>query len=220
MRRCKYLASIQTDPSLTKVKSRQRKRHRAVIWPPIGGKKPVKRKPSMNNTLSQQNLSPKLSISIAQPDESLKTSLPQTSKASSKRKRKNVQDRFDKQEACDGIEGTRRVLKFDDTPEVVAVETAEPSRGPRRQLEICEARNCVETKDSDGLQEELFEDSDGFKTPSDLFSVKPKIKRVGQTAPESGYTKPTKTTSTANFRSMLATMVKNRNKIVKETFQL
>lgn len=181
----------------------------------------------MNNTLSQQSFSPKLSISIThknkpQPDETLRlnTSLMQNSK----QKRKNVQDTSDKQEACDGIEGTRRVLKFDDTPEVVAVvETAEQSRGPRRQLEseeICEAQNCVETKDSDGLQEELFEDSDGFKTPSDLFGVKPKIKRGDRkTAPASGGTKPTKNSSTANFRSMLATMVKNQNKIIKETFQ-
>ncbi|XP_056591066.1 uncharacterized protein si:ch211-227n13.3 [Triplophysa dalaica] len=226
LRRCKYLASIQTDPSLTKVKPRQRKKHRAALWPNISGTKPAKRKPSMNNTLSQQRFSPKLSISIRhkdkpQPNDSsrLDTSLRQKSK----QKRKDFQDRSDKQEACDGIEGTRRVLKFDDMPEVVAVDTAEQSRGPQRQLEsgeICEAQNCVETKDSDGLQEELFEDSDDFKTPSDLFSLNPKIKRGGQkTVPVSGETKPTKTSSTANFRSMLATMVKNQNKIIKETFQ-
>ncbi|KAI7795305.1 hypothetical protein IRJ41_014315 [Triplophysa rosa] len=224
--RCKYLASIQTDPSLTKVKPRQRKKHRAALWPPIGGRKPVKRKPSMNNTLSQQHFSPKLSISIThkdkpQPDESSR--LNTSSRQNSKQTRKDFQDRSDKQEACDGIEGTRRVLKFDDTPEVVAVDTAEQSRGPQRQLEsgeICEAQNCVETKDSDDLQEELFEDSDSFKTPSDLFSVKPKVKRGGQkTVPVSGETKPTKTSSTPNLRSMLATMVKNQNKIIKETLQ-
>lgn len=180
----------------------------------------------MNNTLSLQRFSPKLSISITrkdkpQPNDSSR--LDSSLRQKSKQKRKDFQDRSDKQEACDGIEGTRRVLKFDDIPEVVAVDTAEQSRGPQRQLEsgeICEAQNCVETKDSDGLQEELFEDSDDFKTPSDLFSLKPKIKRGAQkTVPVSGETKPTKTSSKANFRSMLATMVKNQNKIIKETFQ-
>ncbi|KAA0707572.1 hypothetical protein E1301_Tti014858 [Triplophysa tibetana] len=226
LRRCKYLASIQTDPSLTKVKPRQRKKHRAALWPNISRTKQVKRKPSMNNTLSQQRFSPKLSVSIThkdkpQPNDSSK--LDASLRQKDKQKRKDFQDRSDKQEACDAIEGTRRVLKFDDMPEVVAVDTAEHSRGSQRQLEsgeICETQNCVETKDSAGLKEELFEDSDDFKTPSDLFTVKPKIKRGSQKkVPVSDETKSTKTSSTANFRSMLATMVKNQNKIIKETFQ-
>lgn len=228
LRRCKYLPSIQTDLSLTKAKLQHRKRRRPVAWPPVGGYKPVKRKSSMNNTLSQQLLSPELTITNTQKSTPqvvelsvLNASSRQNSHPFSKQKRNNVQDKLDKQEVCDGVEGTRRVLRFDATPEVVAVETAKKNQDPRRRLEsgeICEAQDGVKTKDSDCPQEEFFEDSDGFKTPTDLFSVKPVIKRGSQQkVPASGDTKHT--LQTANFRSMLATMAKNQNKIIKETFQ-
>ncbi|XP_055040577.2 uncharacterized protein [Misgurnus anguillicaudatus] len=225
LRRCKYLASIQTDLSLTKPKLQHRKRRRPVAWPPVGGYKPVKRKSSMNNTLSQQLLSPELTISKTQKSKPqlvelsvLSASSKMNSHPFSKQKRNNVQD---KQEACNGVEGTRRVLKFDDTPEVVAVETAEKNQDPRRRFKsgrICESQNGVETKDSNCPQEEFFEDSDDFKTPTDLFRQKPVIERgCQQKVPASGDTKHT--LQTANFRSMLATMAKNQNKIIKETVQ-
>ncbi|XP_077059902.1 uncharacterized protein LOC143711794 isoform X2 [Siphateles boraxobius] len=223
LRRCKYLTRIQTDLSITKAKPRHRKRPRAVVWPPIGGwKSSVKRKSSINDTLSQ--LYPvDLSVSGTQDDKlivddqisRLNADHKQNSDASSKQRRTFVQGKLNKQKASDGLDGTRRVLKFDDTPETVAVETAEQRKSPRQQQErgeIREAQNGFQHEQ----QEELFEDSEGFRTPTDLFAVKPKIKRGNQKkVSASGDTKPA--VRKPNFKSMLATMVKNQNQIIKES---
>ncbi|XP_073682361.1 uncharacterized protein [Garra rufa] len=224
LRRCKYLLSIQTNLSITKAKSRHRKRPRSMVWPPLAGwKSSVKRKPSFNNALSQQ-LSPlDLSVSVMQEvkplvDEKISRSnadLKQNSDASSKQKPTNVRGKLNKQEVSDGVDGTRRVLKFDDTPETVAVETAEQRKSPRQKhkhREIRKAQNGFQKEQ----QEEISEDSDGFRTPTDLFSVKPKIKRGNQKkVSASGVTKPA--VQKPNFMSMLATLVKNQNQIIKES---
>ncbi|KAK7119237.1 hypothetical protein R3I94_021172 [Phoxinus phoxinus] len=224
LRRCKYLTCIQTDLSITKAKPRHRKRPRAVVWPPVGGwKSSVKRKSSINDTLSQQLYPLDLSVSVTQDDKlivddqisRLNADHKQNSDASGKQRTTFVQGKLNKQEASDGIDGTRRVLKFDDTPETVAVETAEQRKSPRRQQErgeIREAQNGFQHEQ----QEELFEDSERFRTPTDLFSVKPKIKRGNQKkVSASGDTKPA--VRKPNFKSMLATMVKNQNQIIKES---
>ncbi|KAL1265950.1 hypothetical protein QQF64_003977 [Cirrhinus molitorella] len=137
LRRCKYLLSIQTNLSITKARSRHRKRAQSMVWPPVAGWKPlVKRKPSWNNTLSQQ-LSPlDLSVSVTQEDELLiddnisrsNADLKQNSDASSKQRTTNVRGKLNKREVSDGVDGTRRVLKFDDMPESVAVETKEQGK--------------------------------------------------------------------------------------------
>ncbi|XP_039530193.1 uncharacterized protein si:ch211-227n13.3 isoform X1 [Pimephales promelas] len=224
LRRCKYLSSIQTDLSITKAKRRHRKRPRAVLWPPVGGwKSSVKRKSSINDTLSQQLYPLDLSVSVTQDDKlivddqisRLNADHKQNSDASSKQRRTFVQGKLNKQEASDGIDGTRRVLKFDDTPETVAVETAEQRKSPRHQQERREGRvaqNVLQQKQ----RVELFEDSEGFRTPTDLFNVKPKIKRGNQRkVSASGDTKSA--VQKPNFKSMLATMVKNQNQIIKES---
>ncbi|XP_050978046.1 uncharacterized protein si:ch211-227n13.3 isoform X2 [Labeo rohita] len=220
LRRCKHLLSIQTNLSITKAKSRHRKRSRSLVWPPLAGwKSSVKRKPSLNNTLSQQ-LSPlDLSVSVTQEDKllvddkisRLNADLKQTSDASSKQRTTNVRGKLNKQEVSDGVDGTRRVLKFDDMPETVAVETVERRKSPRQKHKrgaIREAQN--------EQQEEISEDLDGFRTPTDLFSMKPKIKRGNQKkVSASGVTKPA--VQKPNFMSMLATLVKNQNQIIKES---
>ncbi|XP_056104479.1 uncharacterized protein si:ch211-227n13.3 [Rhinichthys klamathensis goyatoka] len=225
LRRCKYLTCIQTDLSITKAKPRHRKRPRAVLWPPVGGwKSSVKRKSSMNDTLSQQLYPLDLSVSVTQDDKlivddqisRLNADHKQNSDAPSKQRRTFVQGKLNKQDASDGIDVTRRVLKFDDTPETVAVETAEQRKSPRRRQqergESREAQNVFQHEQ----REELFEDSEGFRTPTDLFNVKPKIKRGNQKkVSASGDTKPA--VRKPNFKSMLATMVKNQNQIIKES---
>lgn len=195
-----------------------------MLWPPVGGRKSsVKRKSSINDTLSRQFHPLDLSVSATQGDKltvddrisRLKADHKQNSDASSKQRRTFVQCKLNKQEASDGIDGTRRVLKFDDTPETVAVETAEQRKSPRQQRErgeIREAQNVFQQK----RQEELFEGSEGFRTPTDLFSVKPNNKRGNQKkASASGDTKPA--VRKPDFKSMLATMVKNQNQIIKES---
>ncbi|XP_058648517.1 uncharacterized protein si:ch211-227n13.3 isoform X2 [Onychostoma macrolepis] len=218
LRHCKYLLSI------TRAKPRHRKRSRSVVWPPIAGwKSSVKRRPSLNNTLSQQ-LSPlNLSVRVTQEDKlllddkisRLNADLKQSSDASSEQRTTNVRGKLNKQKVFDGIDGTRRVLKFDDTPETVAVETVEQRKSPRQKHkrgEIHEAQNGFQNEQ----QEEISEDSDGFRTPTDLFSVKPKIKRGNQKkVSASGVTKPA--VQKPNFMTMLATLVKNQNQIIKES---
>lgn len=222
LRRCKYLTSIQTDRSITKAKPQQRKRLRAVIWPPIGGwTSSAKRKSSINDTLSQQ-LSPlDLSVCVTQEDRllvddqilRLNADLKQKSDTSSKQT--NVRGKLNEQEVSDGIDGTRRVLKFDFTPETVAVETVEQRKSPQQQHEhgeICVAKKGFQNE----LQEKLSEDSDRFRTPTELFSVKPKIKRQDQKkVSASGDAQPA--VQKSNFMSMLAKLVQNQNQIIKET---
>ncbi|XP_016122796.1 uncharacterized protein [Sinocyclocheilus grahami] len=221
LRRCKYLLSIQTNLSITKAKPRHRKRSRSVVWPPVAGwKSSVKRKPSLNNTLSQQ-LSPlNLSVSVMQEDKllvdekisRLNAELKQNSDASSKQRTTNVRGKLNNQEVFDGIDGTRRALKFDDTPETVAAEQRKSPRQKHKRGEIREAQNGFQNEQ----QEEISEDSNGFRTPPDLFSVKPKMKRGNQRkVSASGVTKSS--AQKPNFMSMLATLVKNQNQIIKES---
>ncbi len=194
-----------------------------MVWPPIAGRKSsVKRRTFLNNTLSQQ-LSPlNLSVGVTQEDKllvddkisRLNADLKQSSDASSEQRTTNVRGKLNKQEVFDGIDGMRRVLKFDDTPETVAVETAEQRKSPRQKHkceEIREAQNGFQNEQ----QEELSEDSDGFRTPIDL-SVKPKIKRGNQKkVSASAVTKPA--VQKPNFMTMLATLVNNPNQIIKES---
>ncbi|KTF76689.1 hypothetical protein cypCar_00016172, partial [Cyprinus carpio] len=222
LRRCKDLLSIQTNLSINKAKPRHRKRSRSVVWPPIAGwQSSVKRKPSLNSTLSQQ-LYP-LDLSVKQKDKllvddkisRLNADLKQNSEVSSKQRTTYVRGKSNKQEVSDGIDGTRRVLKFDDTTKTVAVETAEQRKSPRQKHkrgEIRQAQNGFQNEQ----QEEISEDLDGFRTPTDLFSVKPKIKRGNQKkVSASGVTKPA--VQKPNFMSMLSTLVKNQNQIIKES---
>ncbi|XP_067287155.1 uncharacterized protein si:ch211-227n13.3 isoform X2 [Pseudorasbora parva] len=225
LRRCKFLISIQTDLSITKAKPRHRKRPRAVVWPPLGGwKYSAKRKSSINDTLSQQLYPLNLSINATQEEKlladdqnsRLNADHKQNTDASSKPRRTNVRGKLNKQEVSDGTDGTRRVLKFDDTPETVAVETAKQGRSPRQQHkrgEIREGQNGLQYEQ----QEELSEYSDGFRTPTDLVSMKHKIKRGNQKkVSASGDTIPA--VQKPNFKSMLiATLVKSQNQIIKES---
>ncbi|XP_016380712.1 uncharacterized protein LOC107718233 [Sinocyclocheilus rhinocerous] len=218
LRRCKDLLSVQTNLSITKAKPRHRKRSRSVVWPPVAGWQfSVKRKPSLNSTLSQQLYPLDLSVGVKQKDKllvddkisRLNADLKQNSDVSSKQRTTNVRGKSNKQEVSDGIDGTRRVLMFDDTPETVAAETAEQRKSPRQKHKRGEIREAQNEQ-----QEEISEDSDGFRTPTDLFSVKPKIKRGNQkkvsTSGKPAVQKP-------NFMSMLATLVKNPNQIIKES---
>ncbi|XP_051528177.1 uncharacterized protein si:ch211-227n13.3 isoform X2 [Myxocyprinus asiaticus] len=221
LRRCKYLTSIEKDSSLSKTKSQHRKRPRYVAWPPIGGQKRRKRKTSMNNTLSQDLSPPKHGISVAHEDKLLLhddiSSLNADAKLNyNKQKENDVRGKLDMHEVSGAMEGTRRALKFDDTLEADAVETAEQKQGPGQQ--IGESQNGSRTKDLNRLQEEFSEESDGFRTPTDLFSVKPMITRASQKRELASADAKT-TVQRPNFRSMLATLVKNQNQIIKESCQ-
>ncbi|XP_043108207.1 uncharacterized protein si:ch211-227n13.3 isoform X2 [Puntigrus tetrazona] len=222
LRRCKHLLSIQTSLSITKAKPRHRKRSRSVVWPPVAGwNSLMKRRASLNNTSSQQ-LSPlNLSVSVRQEDKPLvddsrlNADLKRSPGASSERRTTNVRGKLSKQEVLDGLDGTRRVLKFEDVPETVAVETAERRKSPRlkhRRREVREAHDGFQDEQQEGIPE----DSDGFRTPTDLFSVKPKIKRSNQKKiSASGVTKPA--VQKPSFTTMLAALVKNQNRIIKES---
>lgn len=205
LRRCKYLTSIQSDLSITRAKPRHRKRPR-VVFPPIAGwNSSVKRRPSVNNTFLQQ-LSPfNLSVRETQEDElyAEEKLLKSNQKNSSNQKSANAKGKMKELEVSDGVDVTRRVLKFDEQ-----LQTGEQRKSPRQQHEHGEIHEAqIE------LQEESSEDSDWFRTPTDLFSVKPKIKQGNQkkiSDPKPNVQKP-------NFMSLLATMLKNQNQIIRES---
>ncbi|XP_051957587.1 uncharacterized protein si:ch211-227n13.3 [Xyrauchen texanus] len=206
LRRCKYLISIEPELSLSITKSHHRKRPRYVAWPPIGGQQRRKRKPSMNNTLTQEP--PKHGISVAHKDklllhDDISSLNPASKQHFNKQKGNNVRG---KHEVSGAMEGTRRALKFDET-----LEAAE-------QRQVGESQNASRTKDLDGQQEELSEESDGFRTPTDPFSVKPMVTRASQKR-EMPSADTRTTVQRPNFRSMLATLVKNQNQIIHESCQ-
>ncbi|XP_056323874.1 uncharacterized protein si:ch211-227n13.3 [Danio aesculapii] len=205
LRRCKYLTSIQTDLSITRAKPRHRKRPRVVFPPVAGWNSSVKRRPSVNNTFLQK-LSPfNLSVREAQEDElhAEDKFSKSNQKNSSNQKSANAKGKMRELEVCDGIDVTRRVLKFDGQ-----LQTMERRKSPRQRHEHEEIHESqIE------LQDESSEDSDWFKTPTDLFSVKPKIKQGNQkkvSDPKPNAQKP-------NFMSLLATMVKKQNQIIRES---
>ncbi len=177
----------------------------------------------MNNTLSQ-HLSPlNRGVGVTRKDKllvndkisRLNADLQQSSDASSKQRTTNVRGKLNKQEVFDGIDGTRRVLKFDDMPETVAVETVEQRKSPQqkhKRRKIREAQNGFQNEQ----QEDISEDSNGFRTPTDLLSVKPKIKR-GNQKKVSASAVPKPAVQKPNFITMLATLEKNQNQIIKES---
>lgn len=122
----------------------------------------------------------------------------------------------DTQASGSGLDGTRRVLKFDAPPDAAQAETQKPNhclleKSAEAKLPEGQADFTMKNRPRPGRPgDDLREDSDVFRTPTDPFSADSMITRKSRPERQSGTRKD-------NFRTMLAALGQSHNKIIKES---
>lgn len=208
-------------PSKSKAKALHQRRNRAKRL--HGGKRQKRRKSSETNSTSE-HLSP-VDLTITSEDElpandNLHREGSQRSvKVPKKRSVSDVSGFMDKQANSSGLEGTCRVLNFDTPPDDVQAETQKPKhclvdkRGGAKlhddqaDFKDFKSRDCPRRLDDDDDQ---YEDSDVFRTPTDHFSVDLNTTRKSRPLHTYG-------TRKNSFRAMLAAFGQRQNKIIRES---
>lgn len=123
---------------------------------------------------------------------------------------------MDMQADGSGLEGTRRVLKFNIPPAAALAETHTPKHHPvhrcaRTKLHEGQADFTAENRDCPRkLDDVLCVDSDVFRSPMDHFSADLKITRKSRSS------RPFDTRKDS-FRTMLAALGQGHNQIIKES---
>lgn len=129
----------------------------------------------------------------------------------------DVSGEIDIQGNCSDLEGTRRVLKFDTSPNGVLDE--EPQKTKHHLVlksaggNLKEGRADCTVQNGDRhrrLHDVLREDSDVFRTPTDLYSSDLKISRKSRPLRSFGAQRD-------SFRTMLAALQHGQNQIIKES---
>ncbi|KAK2868846.1 hypothetical protein Q7C36_000717 [Tachysurus vachellii] len=129
----------------------------------------------------------------------------------------DVSAEIDIQGNCSDLEGTRRVLKFDTSPNCVLDEEPQKTKhhlvlkSARGNLKEGQADCTVQNGDRHRrLHDVLGEDSDVFRTPTDLYSTDLKISRTSRPLRSFGAQRD-------SFRTMLAALQHGQNQIIKES---
>ncbi|KAG7327722.1 hypothetical protein KOW79_009328 [Hemibagrus wyckioides] len=129
----------------------------------------------------------------------------------------DVSGLMDVQADCSGLEGTRRVLKFDSSlNDVLAVETLKTKhrlvlKNAEGKLHVGQADLTLKNGDCQKrLDDDLGEVSDAFRTPTDHCSDDLKITRKSRPSRPFGAQK-------YSFRTMLAALGHGHNQIIKES---
>ncbi|MCJ8737948.1 hypothetical protein PDJAM_G00029900 [Pangasius djambal] len=220
LRRCKKMFG---KPSKSKTKPLHQRRNRAKpTWPLRSGKyqRRKKRKSSEKDGTSE-HLSPvDLSITtkddLPADDNTLHEGLQRLEKVPKKQSVSDVSGFMDIQANCSGLEGTRRVLKFDASPSAVLAESQKPKHHLVRKHageKSHEGQAGFTVKNEDCLKrldEVLCEDLEVFRTPTDLFSADLKISRKSRPSRPFGARKD-------SFRTMLTALAQGHNQIIKES---
>ncbi|KAL7854980.1 hypothetical protein SRHO_G00171700 [Serrasalmus rhombeus] len=207
LHRCRKMSSMLEDQSERKVKSRPRRLKAANAWPPLNAKyrRQKKRKSSEKDSTSQHLSSLDFTIVTntmedkrPAKDDAQHTGSQRQKKVLKKQNFSDMRNVLDEQTGCYSLEGTRRVLKFDDS--------------------ICtfQRKNSDFTgKDCTGAEKVLCEDMEDFRTPPDICIVESKIVRKSHLSLFSSGHSPHRAQK-GSFRSMLATFEKSHNRIIKE----
>ncbi|XP_072516592.1 uncharacterized protein [Salminus brasiliensis] len=223
LRCCRRMSSMLGGSSDSKAKTHLRRRHRTKnLWPPLGAKKRNKKKSLEKDGTSRHLLTLDLTVSDNSSEDkpanedTHRTLLPKQGEVLS-----GKSGCLDKQGGCDDLEGTRRVLKFDDPLNALPVETQRPMqglvrKGAGRKLHKGQADFRVKDWDRSRAGNMLCEDLNEFRTPPDLSIVESKI--AGKSHPSlfsSGHS--SNGVQRGSFRSMLAAFEKSHNRIIKES---
>ncbi|TRY98866.1 hypothetical protein DNTS_030257 [Danionella cerebrum] len=190
---CKYLKTMAKSK-----KHRKRKQH----WPPVPGWNPLYKKKGLRKNTTQQlylcvTKKQKLEVLAEEPGALVKEDLLRIPEDSSKTR--ICAQSTKKKEVSEGLDGTRRVLRFDQTTQTLAME-----------------QTTIPQKSGDAAndsQEELPMDLNYFRTPQSLHNVKPNIKQRERKVSAEGETG----TTNQKFGSFLAIIVKGQNRIIKES---
>lgn len=199
------------------------RRNRARFQQPLQSEKyqrRKKRKSSEKDDLSEQLLPLDLTVTLKDKppadDNTHREDLQRWEKVPKTQSVSDVSGFLDTQANGSGLEGTRRVLKFDSSPGAVLTDTRKPthhlvhrSTGAKLykdQADFDEKNgDCPSNPDDD-----LCEVSDVFSTPIDPYSVNLEI------TSKSGPSRLFNTRKTS-FRTMLAALGQRQNQIIKES---
>lgn len=202
-------------PSKSKAKSRKQQRNRAKSTMPLCRSK---RRKSSEKDDTPEHLSP-VDLSTTSEDElpgndrTRHEGVQQLEKIQRKRCFSDTSGFVDTRADCSGLEGTRRVLKFDTFPKAVLAETQKPkhclvNKSAGGKLHEGPADFAVKNGDCPRRQDDvLCEDLDMFRTPTDLVSADLKITRKSKPL------RPRK----HSFRTMLAALGHGHKQIIKES---
>ncbi|XP_036442502.1 uncharacterized protein si:ch211-227n13.3 isoform X2 [Colossoma macropomum] len=227
LRRCREMSSM-LDQSESKVKSRRRRLKATNAWPPLCAKyqRQKKRKSSEKDSTSQHLSALDFTIVTNSMEnkrpakhDAHHTGSQQQNKVLKKQIFSDKSDVLDEQTGCDSLEGTRRVLKFDDSICKLAMDPRKPRQGlahKHAERKLHEGQADFTGKDCTGAEKVLREDLEEFRTPPDICSVESKIVRKSRPSFfSSGH--PPHTAHKDSFRSMLAAFEKSHNRIIKES---
>lgn len=217
LRRCKKMFG---KPSKSKAKPLHLWRNRAKPTQPLrsGKYQRQKKRKSSEKDDASEHLSP-VDLTISTEDKlsaNENTHHEQLEKVPKKQSVSDVSGFMDLQATCSGLEGTRRVLRFDTSPNAVLAETHTPKR---RLVHMNAAGKSHEgradfTMKNGGcprrLGDVLCEDLDTFRTPTDLFSTD--LKPIKKTRPSHSFG-----ARKDSFRTMLAALGQGHNQIIKES---
>ncbi|KAL6469189.1 hypothetical protein MHYP_G00227130 [Metynnis hypsauchen] len=208
LHRCRKMSSMLEDQSESKVKLRRRRVKARNAWPPLNAKYPRRKKSkSSEKDSTSQHLSD-LDFTIVTnsmenkwlaKDYAHHTGSQRQNKVLKKQTFSDMSDVLDEQTDCYSLEGTRRVLKFDDS--------------------ICtfKIKNSDFTgKDCSRAEKVLCEDLEEFRTPPDVCIVESKIVEKSHLSFFSSGHLPHRAQK-GSFRSMLAAFEKSHNRIIKES---
>ncbi|KAI4900591.1 hypothetical protein NFI96_017262 [Prochilodus magdalenae] len=215
LRRCRERYAVAGGASKSKTKS-HRRRHRATnAWPPPNTKhrRPRKRKYAEDSV--SENLSTLDFVTSIMEDKLLKKDDAHHTGSQQQEKVLKIQTVSclnEIKQDSDGLEGTRRVLKFDDSLNTVAIEPQKPMQGPThkcagRTLHAGQADFTVRVWDHSRSKGVLSEKLKEFRTPPDLSSVE-----SGRSSGHSPHG-----AQKGSFRSMLAAFEKSHNQVIKES---
>ncbi|XP_062869268.1 uncharacterized protein si:ch211-227n13.3 isoform X2 [Trichomycterus rosablanca] len=223
LRRCREMSIIVGGLSKSKVKPWHHRRHRAKPeWPPLNARRrrQIKKKSSEKDSTQDFSYIDLTEVPVenklpADNNAQLKD-LQQHKSISKKQSASDVSGFLDEQGNCRGLEGTRRVLKFESSLSSIPVE----SHKFRQSLvnKSAEGKMCESHADFTKNPKSLSrfdhvvneEGMKGFRTPTDLPNVEDKI--IRKSRPSS-----TRGTQKDSFRSMLTALKKTRNQIIKES---
>ncbi|XP_026781245.3 uncharacterized protein si:ch211-227n13.3 [Pangasianodon hypophthalmus] len=221
LRRCKKMFG---KPSKSKAKPLHQRRNRAKpTWPLRSAKYQRKKRKSSEKDDTSEHLSPvdldiptKHDLPANDSTHTHHEGLQRLEKVPKNQSVSDVSGLMDIQANCSGVEGTRRVLKFDASPSAVLAETQKPKhrlvhKNAGEKLHEGQADFTVKNKDCPKrLDDVLCEDLEVFRTPTDLFSADLKISRKSRPSRPFGARKD-------SFRTMLAALGQGHNQIIKES---
>lgn len=197
--------SVRAGLSKSKVKPWHRRRHRTKQqWPPLGARRRRRKKSQEKD--SRQDFS---FIDLTQDESPAECN----TRHENNQPTSDTSGFLDKRENCRGLEGTRRVLKFESSFSSVPVKSQKSLTRKTVEEKTCTRHeDLTKNRKSSSRFDQAVTDAGtyGFRTPTDLSDDQDRIVRKSRPSITRG-------TQRSSFRSMLTALKQTRNQIIKES---